>query len=93
MAALVAFLLSPLTWMWKAFALFKLWSWFLVPAGVPRLGFVTAMSITLIVSLLTPSKVDDKETTDKDWIKAIVIALLHPAFVLFCGWILHLFTA
>lgn len=95
MPALVTLLISPLTWMWKAFVMVKLWSWFLIPAGAPRLGFVTAMGITLLVGLLTPiTKVsDDKDVTVAWAVKVVGLGIMGPLMALGFGWALHLFTA
>lgn len=94
MPALVALLFSPLTWMWKAFVMVKLWTWFLVPAGVPRLGFVTAMGTTLIFSMLSPTPKFDGDEVTVEWaVKAIAVGFFGPLIGLVFGWGLHLFTA
>jgi len=94
MPVLVALLISPLTWMWKAFVMVKLWSWFMVPAGIPHLGFVTAMGATLIFSMLSPTPKSDSEEVTVEWaVKAIGMGFLGPLLGLFFGWGLHLFTA
>lgn len=93
MAALASLLISPLTWMWKAFVLLKLWVWFLVPLGAPRGGFVAAMGVVLIVGLLTPTKIDDEEYDTNRAVKAIGFGIIAPLIALGFGWGLHLFTA
>lgn len=95
MPAFVTLLISPLTWMWKAFVLVKVWAWFMVPAGAPRLGFVTAMAVALIVSILTPlTRVPDDKPVDTKWAVSVVsYGFMAPLAALAFGWGLHLFTA
>lgn len=95
MPAFITLLLSPLTWMWKAFVLVKIWAWFMVPAGAPRLGFVTAMAVSLFVSILAPiTKAPDDSPADAAWAARVVgYGFLVPLVGLAFGYGLHLFTA
>ena len=37
----------PVGWVWKAFVAVYLWSWFIVPLGVPAVGMTHALGLTL----------------------------------------------
>ena len=89
---IVLLLCIPFAWMWEAFALVKLWSWFLVPAGAPRLGLVTVIGLTLIVFMLGSTRDNGNEFTPEIGLKTLKDGCRKTAVVLFVGWILHLFT-
>jgi hypothetical protein len=61
---ILAFFFGFLASIFQAFVAIQLWAWFIVPTfGLPPLGLVTAMGITLLISLLFKSRID---TGDKD---------------------------
>ena len=61
---ILAFFFGFITSLLQAFVAIQLWMWFIVPTfGLPPLGLVTAMGITLLISLLFKSRTD---TGDKD---------------------------
>lgn len=73
----------------NAFALMKLWNWFLVPGfDLPSLTFAAAIGSVLILKLLS-DKVFRQET-DKDpenkWAN-IFTAFLRPTFAVLTGWV------
>jgi hypothetical protein len=93
-------LLSAVNILWPGFVLLTLWGWFAVPLlNLPRLSYVGAMGIALLIGFLTKQmptvlpktliETDDyfNHVTKVAWIYSI----FNPLFVLITGWILHLF--
>jgi hypothetical protein len=70
---------------WRAFVLFKLWLWFLVPVwpmlAAPKWNLY---GLSIIVTFLTAST--KKDEAKVDWIYAAVAAFIGPAAVLLLGW-------
>jgi len=93
MPTFILFLVFPLVWMWRSFVLMKVWGWFLLSVGAPRLGFLPAMGVMLIAALVAPSQREDKVLTAKEAATGGAIGFLFPLCLLLCGWLLHLFTA
>jgi hypothetical protein len=64
---ILAFFFGFIASLLQAFVAIQLWMWFIVPTfGLPPLGLVTAMGITLLISLLFKSRADTADTGDKD---------------------------
>lgn len=72
--------------LWSAFVLMKLWGWFLVPLGVPRIGLVGAVGVDLIVSLTAHQFVPERQTM-QNWAERVARAVVIPAIILFVGWV------
>lgn len=71
-----------------------LWKWFMVPTlGLPDISLASAIGIALVISYLTYQPVDcepkERETGEK--VVYLGMLVLRPFFVLFFGWIVHLF--
>ena len=79
----------------NAFVFIKLWGWFMIPflkpcmTTVPPLTYPIAIGITLIISLLFRVGMK-KEKEPESWGAALVLSC-SSLFVLFMGWIVHLF--
>lgn len=69
-----------------------LWHWFAVPIfGFHELTIVQAIGIGLIIGFMTHKAViSKKDSRDTDW-GGTIGNLLSPFFVLFFGYIVHLF--
>lgn len=76
------------------YVLSVLWGWFVVPTfGVPTLGLVSAIGLSLVVSYLThqvPAS-RDTEADGERMVQDLLFAILMSAFALAFGWIIHLF--
>jgi len=72
-----------------------LWSWFIVPLfGLPMLSVSSAISIAIIVGLITHqyNDLDLKGKSIGEWVGcAISHSIFGPLLVLFIGWIVTLF--
>ena len=81
----------------KGYVLSLLWGWFFVPVfGLQHLSIVTAVGITLMASILSPSGGRDrneerKTIIDLETMKSVVYIIMKPLFVLFIGWLVCLF--
>ncbi len=76
--AVVAFVL-PLA-AWSAYVMSMLWGWFLVPLGVPAIGFVQAWGIMLMISVtrgLRAAEPEDNKALQRlgAWLLGTVLAL------------------
>ena len=71
--------------LWEAVVVTALWSWYVVPLGLPVIGIVHALGLCLLITLVRfdPTRVtlDPLET----WQRVAYFVL--PAIVLFLGWI------
>ncbi len=80
--------------LWRAWVLTVLWTWFIVPLGLPAIGIATAIGASLIVGMFMPNQVAKKDTTmnKTDAIANVFsVAIGGPAVVLLIGWIVTLF--
>ena len=89
-------LLLFLSSIFNGYVLSVLWGWFVVPTfGVPKLSVTAAIGIALVVSYITDRK-DSNEKEDKRPFgeilrEGLTEAIAKSLFVLFFGWIVHLF--
>ncbi len=72
--------------LWRGFVLSYLWTWFLVPLGVPDIGIIHAIGISMIASFLTSQYINNK---DADKWGSIAFTTLVPFFALVFGAIAH----
>lgn len=89
------FLLVPLA-AWEGWVLKTLWTWFVVPLGVPSLGLWHAVALAMMVSWLADSSAwhaslrndDDRDALARFWarLKALVVC---PLFALAMGALCH----
>ena len=70
----------------NALALVCLWSWYLVPLGVGEIGYVQAMGIGLIFSLVRGTRTRKR---DYDVCSEAGLVLTTPLVVLLFGWVIH----
>jgi hypothetical protein len=88
--AMVAPIISAFT---NGFVLTKLWEWFIVPVPMfhaASLSLISAMGISLIVSLLThqtEEKGKDERETSEKVIAAVMRIVVGPFIFLFFGWL------
>lgn len=96
--AIVALLLTPVSWLIMGFCVSKLWIWFVVPVtDWPALGLWHAVGIVLTVQLMTG--VDDlyrhlpgKENTDlEERLASIIVGVIGPFFTLLVGMLVRMF--
>jgi len=92
--ALVALILTPISYVINGWVLSLLWRWFLVPFDFPVLSIPQAIGISLVIGFLThqvPHKhcKDDRSKDDKltDSIAENAAFLVFPLFALGVGWI------
>ena len=76
-----------------AFVFMRLWRWFVVPYGLPVLGYWAAFGILLTVRFARPNVMHAEREGDGK-VKSpvsdfLVRAVLHPALVLLFGWFGH----
>ena len=93
LAILAYALLSTSLMIWSGFVLSIMWTWFLVPIGLPKLGIAHAIGITMIVRMLTWQYNDCAKDDDEPpmWIKLVVLVGIYPALILGAGYFIHLF--
>ena len=85
--------------LWSGWVAATLWSWFLVPIGVPALTVLQAAGICVILRFLTFNvnlsdlalavKQSKEEATKQMWMTTGMLIVV-PALTLFSGWIIHL---
>ena len=77
------------------YTLSVLWGWFVVPTfGAPALHIVPAIGVAIVVSYLTYQTHNcqkEKKSFGETIVEETVMAVLRPSYVLFFGWIVHLF--
>lgn len=75
---------------WRGFVLTFLWGWYIVPVfHVPTLTIMPAIGISLLTGYLTHQA---SGMQDDDKVGNVITAIfIHPAAVLFIGWIIHFF--
>jgi hypothetical protein len=85
----------PISALWSGYVLSTLWGWFIVPTFKVRpLNVLPAIGVAMVVRYLTQqydSYTDESKSATERTVIAIGVALLHPTFALFFGWILHSF--
>jgi len=65
------------------------WEWFLVPLGVPSVGIVHAIGVSLVVSMLThqmDTNEHQRDAKERAW-EAIIYSTLMSLLFLLSGWI------
>src|SRR5271156_2972201 len=90
--ALLAFVgimaLIPISIMFNAFVLHKMWAWFIVPLGVAPIGLAHAWGIAILMGMFTMSlKTGSKDKDEK--VAEVAVLLVGPLFTLLFGWIAH----
>lgn len=77
----------------RGLVLSMLWGWFIVPLGAPVLSVAQAVGIVLIVMLITFRSTERSEIEDRKWysLALAIIAGMHTLWLLFLGWVIHLF--
>jgi hypothetical protein len=93
---ILAFLLGMVSAAIQAFVATYLWAWFIVPTfGLPPLGLVTAMGISLLISLLFRSRPeeddDDVAATFERSVKRVMISVIYSVVTLGVGFLYQLF--
>jgi len=71
----------------RGWVLSLLWDWFLVPLGVPSVGFWHAVGLCLVVTFLTYHYYNFQRSKP-NLIEALVY-VLSPLAVLGIGWVVH----
>jgi tetrahydromethanopterin S-methyltransferase subunit C len=96
LTGLMFFFLStiPLA-IWRAYVIARLWSWYVVPLGVPAIGMVSAYGLGIVAGILTgdiyrAAKSKDVEG-DADIIGRIFGTALLTGFAFLLGWIAYQF--
>ena len=87
-AMMVLMPLVMLVGLYHAFAILKLYSWFLVPLGAPIIKFWNMYGIMLLINIFTAPKIIPKEKDDK---MQFTITMFLPAMTLLIGWIVKSF--
>jgi hypothetical protein len=77
-------LIAPL-FMWKGYTLSVLWSWFVVPLGLPAVGMWHAAGLLLIVEA-SRARVE-KEVSKTDVVEAVAVQAIAWAFALGLGFV------
>jgi hypothetical protein len=70
-----------------------LWAWFIVPLfHLPQLSLPAAIGLALIANMLRGFNAPQKDSDEKDkkWGTLLARIFLAPLFVLFFGWVVHL---
>ena len=94
---ILMFLVSvPFAIILNAWVLTNLWTWFIVPLGVPAIGIAWAAGIVCISAYLTKEiSASDKGKTGVEAIEVVIkhwiIMFAKPITALIVGWIFHSF--
>ena len=88
MEAIALLLLYPVLVVWRGFVLSILWGWYAVPLGLPPIGLIEAIGVSLVVGFLVYQDQRGEEPTL--W-RTVGMAIITPGFALVVGAILHLF--
>lgn len=89
MTLVALLLLYPFAAAYRGLVLTVLWGWFVVPAfGLPALGLVDAIGLSLIVGFLTNPAPKKGEDTDVGW--SVAAAITVPTVALIFGFLWHL---
>jgi hypothetical protein len=87
LAALGAIVIIPVSIALNGWAISVMWAWFIVPFGLPQIGIAHAAGISALAGLFKSSA----PKNDDDFITVAGKAIFFPLFILFFGWIIHLF--
>ena len=90
----ILFLIAlPFTFMARAWALAVMWAWFVVPLGVPSIGWAHAFGLATTVGIFMSRRGETKQDEDDDHpvATAMVASLLGPVAVVGMGWCAHAF--
>lgn len=70
-----------------------MWNWFVVRLGVAAISLPEALGLAMIISmvLFREESPDDKRNATAKFVTAFSVGIMGAAFVLFFGWIVHLF--
>ena len=96
MRYVVALMLSGLVFVWRAFAVTVLWTWFIVPLfALPPLPVAGAVGIMVVAALLVPNRADKTDLKDLPMEKVVGMAVTAgncAAVALLVGWVAKLFV-
>lgn len=70
----------------RAWAVSKMWLWFVVPLGLPPIGYAHALGISLFVGWLTYQT----PSTDQDdgfWLRSLLTSFIAPPVLVLFGWL------
>jgi hypothetical protein len=70
-------LMSIIGLMWRAWWLYPVWAWFLVPLGLPAISFWHFAALLLLISLLTVHDNIKKDDREVSWI-AVAVSFMFP---------------
>jgi len=87
-APLVGLLSLPFLFLIKGLVLSTLWSWFIVPLGVPAISIPMAIGIGIVAAYMTG--IDDNGF-NTDSMRDVLKGIVHPLVILFIGWIVLFF--
>ncbi len=63
----------------------SVWNWFLAPMGIPRLGLVQSLGVSLLFALVHN---DPTKSGERDGVIMTTMMILKPAFIFCVAWIL-----
>ena len=83
MRVILLVLSVPVASVIRGWVLSILWGWFAVPLGVPPIGVVHMMGLSILFSLLLHANADDKDfATVKETARALAVAVGVPLIML-----------
>jgi hypothetical protein len=91
--ALAVVLLFVPTLLWEAFVLARLWLWFVVPLGLPKLGVVQVAGIDFIATLCKYSAAKKAEVKPGEFPGLLVMRAGVFLFGFVVCWLLHRFAS
>lgn len=77
---------------WRGFVTMKLWGWFAVPIGAPRVGLAVAIGLTFLIAHVVYRESPIQKKTDKEVLTGLLTVTLAPALSLGLGWFVHLWV-
>ena len=71
--------------LWQLWVMARLWLWFAVPLGLPALGMAHIWGFLILLGMLKPHPDVETKTTNCKVVRAVILAVLRPAFALLVG--------
>lgn len=71
----------------EGFVVAKLWGWFVVPFGIPAIGYAWAVGLSILFGILGPPT----PSNDSSWWRGLGKSIFRYALALLAGYIAHLF--
>jgi hypothetical protein len=69
----------------NGYAIWVLWSWFIVPFGVQQISIAWAIGLSSLTQLMVPAATPD--SSKREWWFPLLVGLVRPGFALLFGYV------